>query len=56
MKVHFYLDRKSKNGKCAVYCYVRENKLTVKINTRQSADPSFWNKNGERANLNLTRE
>lgn len=53
MKIHFYLDRKTSSGKSAVYCYVRESKETLKMNTRKAVEPELWNSVDERANLQL---
>ncbi len=56
MKVKFYPERKSsKTGECALWCYVREYKETLYLNTGQKINPAFWDNDMQRANLRLTR-
>uniref|UniRef100_A0A7V2ZL52 Site-specific integrase n=1 Tax=Ignavibacterium album TaxID=591197 RepID=A0A7V2ZL52_9BACT len=56
MKVKFYPERKtSKDGKSALWCYVREFKETIYLNTGQRIDPTLWDNDSQRANLRLTR-
>lgn len=51
MKVKFYLNRQS-----AIYCYVREYKNTLTLNTGQSVDPDLWDTDAQRANPRKTRD
>lgn len=51
MKINFYLNRKS-----AIYCYVRENKSTLTLNTGQTINPDVWDSEIQRANLRKTRD
>lgn len=56
MKVKFYPERKlAKDGKSALWCYVREFKETVYLNTGQRIDPKLWDNDLQRANPRLTR-
>ena len=50
MKVNFYLNRQN-----AIYCYIRENKNTVTLNTGQSVYPEFWDTDSQRGNPRKTR-
>ena len=54
-KINFYLNRESSEvGKHFIFCYVRERKQTLYLNTKQVIDPQFWNKDFQRANLKKT--
>jgi len=57
MKVKFYPERKpSKSGECSLWCYVRENKETIYLNTGQKVNPDLWDNKLQRANPRLTRD
>jgi integrase len=51
MKVKFYLNRKN-----AIYCYVREYKNTLTLNTGQNITPDLWDTDIQRANPRKTRD
>jgi hypothetical protein len=56
MKVKFYLERKpSKSGECALWCYVRERKDTLYLNTGQKVKSELWDSDRQTANPRLTR-
>ena len=57
MKIKFYLERKpSKSGESAIWCYVRENKESIYLNTGQRIKPELWDKEKQSGNLRLTRD
>ena len=57
MKVKFYPERKpSKTGESSLWCYVREYKETLYLNTGQKINPSLWDNELQRANPRLTRD
>jgi|YelNatPaOPRAMG01_1025707.scaffolds.fasta_scaffold18948_8 integrase len=57
MKIKFYPERKlSKNGECTLWCYVREYKETLYLNTGQRINPGLWDTDTQRANLRQTRD
>jgi len=51
MKISFYLNRRS-----AIYCYVREYKDTLTLNTGQRIDIDHWDTDKQRANPRKTRD
>jgi len=56
MKIRFYLDSKStKSGSSTIWCYVREYDKTLTLNTGESINPEFWDRNFQRANLRKTK-
>ena len=56
MNIHFYLERKkSSSGQQTIWCYVRENKKTIYINTKEKIDPKYWDSKSKRANYKLTK-
>jgi integrase len=56
MNIHFYLERKnSKSGHRTIWCYVRENKKTIYLNTKERIMPEYWDGNSNRANEKLTK-
>lgn len=56
MKVKFYPERKlSRTGESLIWCYVREAKETVYLNTGQKIKPELWDSNSQRGNPRLTR-
>lgn len=57
MKVKFYLRGKlSKSAELSIWCYVREFKGTIYLNTGQKINPSLWDNKLQRANPRLTRD
>lgn len=56
MKVRFYPDKRPSKNSSAIYCYVRENKDTLTLNTGQRINPEYWNADTQRANLRKTRD
>lgn len=56
MTVRFYIKSKSTKRGNAVYCYIRQNKQTLTINTGQKVKPEHWNKDFQRANIRKTRD
>ena len=56
MKIKFYLERKpSKSGESSIWCYIRENKESMYLNTGQRIKPVLWDKDKQEANPRLTR-
>ena len=56
MKVKYYPERKiSKTGESVIWCYVREAKETLYLNTGQKIKVDLWDSNLQRGNLRLTR-
>lgn len=57
MKVRFYPERKaSKNNESTVWCYVREYKETLYLNTGQKINLEYWDADKQRAGLRKTRD
>lgn len=57
MKIKFYLEKKvSKYGDTAIYCYVRELKKTLTLNTGERVKPEFWDSAHQRADIRKTRD
>jgi len=57
MKVRFYLERKtSKNKETTLWCYVREYKETIYLNTGQKINPDYWDPEKQRASARKTRD
>ena len=56
MKVKFYPERKvSKTGESVIWCYVRESKETVYLNTGQKIKTDLWDSDSQRGSPRLTR-
>ena len=54
MKINFYL-RPSKNDS-SIYCYIREFKQTITLNTGERVKKELWDENLQRANPRKTRD
>jgi integrase len=56
MKVKFYPERKpSRTGESLIWCYVREAKETIYLNTGQKIKGELWVNDSQRGNPRLTR-
>jgi len=58
MKVKFYLDTNKavKAKERTIWCYVREYDQTFTLNTGERIDPTFWDKDSQRANPRKTKD
>ncbi|MFO7447815.1 MAG: site-specific integrase, partial [Ignavibacteriaceae bacterium] len=55
MNINFYLERKkSDSGLRTIWCYVRENKNSIYLNTKEKINPEYWDTKTKRADIKRT--
>lgn len=56
MNIRFYLERKkSQSGEQTIWCYVRDKKNTLYLNTKEKVKTEYWDNNSKRADARRTK-